>query len=92
MKKTVAFCTLGCKVNQYETESIKKQFLEMGYVDGNFEEVADVYVINTQTLGNGKYSGTIYGFEPPHLTNLKELSLNDFVEFDEGQIFSCSSH
>ena len=55
-------------------------------------ENTDVYVINTQTLGNGKYSGTIYGFEPPHLTNLKELSLNDFVEFDEGQIFSCSSH
>ena len=55
-------------------------------------ENTDVYVINTQTLGNGKYSGTIYGFESPHLTNLKELSLNDFVEFDEGQIFSCSSH
>lgn len=55
-------------------------------------ENTDVYVINTQNLGNGKYLGTIYGFEPPHLTNFKELSLNDFVEFDEGQIFSCSSH
>ena len=55
-------------------------------------ENTDVYVINTQNLGDGKYLGTIYGFEPPHLTNFKELSLNDFVEFDEGQIFSCSSH
>ena len=52
----------------------------------------DVYVINAQTLGNRKYSGTIHGFESPHLTNLEELSLNDIVEFDEGQIFSCSSH
>lgn len=52
----------------------------------------DVYVINIQSLGNRKYSGTIHGFEPPHLTNLEELSLNNLVEFDEGQIFSCSSH
>jgi threonylcarbamoyladenosine tRNA methylthiotransferase MtaB len=50
--KKVAFYTLGCKVNQYETESIKKQFIEMGYVDGNFEERADVYVINSCTVTN----------------------------------------
>ncbi len=50
--KKVAFYTLGCKVNQYETESIKKQFIEMGYIDGSFEERADVYVINSCTVTN----------------------------------------
>ena len=52
----------------------------------------DVYIINTKFLGNGKYSGTIHGFEPPHLVGFDELSLKDYIEFDEGQIFSCSSH
>ena len=50
--KKAAFYTLGCKVNQYETESIKKQFLEMGYIEADFEDIADVYVINSCTVTN----------------------------------------
>ena len=50
--KKDAFYTLGCKVNQYETESIKKQFLEMGYIEADFEDIADVYVINSCTVTN----------------------------------------
>jgi len=51
-EKTVAFYTLGCKVNQYETEIIKKDFLDNNYKEVNFEEKADVYVVNTCTVTN----------------------------------------
>jgi len=48
----VAFHTLGCKVNQYETEAITEQFLSKGYDVVDFDEVADVYVVNTCTVTN----------------------------------------
>ncbi len=51
-KKTVAFYTLGCKVNQYETNAIKQKFLEENYNIIDFEESADVYVVNTCTVTN----------------------------------------
>ncbi|MGL4254240.1 MAG: tRNA (N(6)-L-threonylcarbamoyladenosine(37)-C(2))-methylthiotransferase MtaB [Fusobacteriaceae bacterium] len=49
-KKKVAFYTLGCKVNQYETESIKNQLMKLGYEDTDFENSADVYIINSCTV------------------------------------------
>ena len=51
-KLKVAFYTLGCKVNQYETSLIKEKFEEKGYdiVDDN--EIADIYLINTCTVTN----------------------------------------
>jgi len=49
-KKTVGFHTLGCKVNQSETEAMTALFLDKGYQLGNFEEFCDVYVINTCTV------------------------------------------
>jgi threonylcarbamoyladenosine tRNA methylthiotransferase MtaB len=45
--KTVAFHTLGCKLNFSETSAIGRLFLEKGFVKKNFDEGADVYVINT---------------------------------------------
>ncbi|WP_410208128.1 tRNA (N(6)-L-threonylcarbamoyladenosine(37)-C(2))-methylthiotransferase MtaB [Fusobacterium sp.] len=48
--KRVAFYTLGCKVNQYETESIKNQLLQKGYKETPFEEEADIYVVNSCTV------------------------------------------
>ncbi len=50
MEKTVAFCTLGCKVNQYESEAVLEQFLKRGYRAVDFAEAADVYVVNTCTV------------------------------------------
>ena len=50
--KKVAFCTLGCKVNQYETEAISEMFVKNGYEIVDFEEFADVYIINTCTVTN----------------------------------------
>ncbi|MFC0270059.1 tRNA (N(6)-L-threonylcarbamoyladenosine(37)-C(2))-methylthiotransferase MtaB [Metabacillus herbersteinensis] len=49
---TVAFHTLGCKVNHYETEAIWQLFKEVGYERTEFESIADVYVINTCTVTN----------------------------------------
>lgn len=51
-KKTVAFHTLGCKVNHYETEAIWQLFKEANYERRDFEQQADVYVVNTCTVTN----------------------------------------
>ncbi len=45
--KRAAFTTLGCKVNQYETQRIQEEFERAGFVIVPFQEEADVYVINT---------------------------------------------
>lgn len=50
--KTVAFHTLGCKVNSYESNAMLKIFKEAGYQEVDFKDVADVYVINTCTVTN----------------------------------------
>ncbi len=49
---TVAFHTLGCKVNHYETEAIWQLFQASGYERVEFEQRSDVYVINTCTVTN----------------------------------------
>lgn len=50
--KEVAFCTLGCKVNQYETNAMEQKFIQAGYQIKNFNEKADIYIINTCTVTN----------------------------------------
>ncbi|MGN8841381.1 tRNA (N(6)-L-threonylcarbamoyladenosine(37)-C(2))-methylthiotransferase MtaB [Niallia sp. Sow4_A1] len=49
---TVAFHTLGCKVNHYETEAIWQLFKQQGYERVEYENMSDVYVINTCTVTN----------------------------------------
>ena len=48
----VAFYTLGCKVNQYETNGMIQEFLKRNYEIVLFHEKADVYIINTCTVTN----------------------------------------
>lgn len=48
--KKVAFYTLGCKVNQYETESLKNKLIKLGYEEVSFEDWADFYVVNSCTV------------------------------------------
>ncbi len=50
--KTVAFATLGCKVNTYETEVVARSFEKKGYKRVDFTDIADIYVINTCTVTN----------------------------------------
>ena len=51
-RKTVAFLTLGCKVNSYETEAMQKIFEDAGYRVVDFSMRSDVYVVNTCTVTN----------------------------------------
>lgn len=51
-KRTVAFHTLGCKVNTYETDAMEQLLLQHGYEIVSFEEIADVYVVNTCSVTN----------------------------------------
>ena len=46
----IAFYTLGCKVNQYESEALRERFLELGWESVEAEDTADVYVVNTCTV------------------------------------------
>ncbi|MDR4507341.1 MAG: tRNA (N(6)-L-threonylcarbamoyladenosine(37)-C(2))-methylthiotransferase MtaB [Candidatus Brocadiaceae bacterium] len=48
--KTCAFVTLGCKVNQYETQAIRESLAAHGFMETSPEQKADVYVINTCTV------------------------------------------
>ena len=45
--KSIAFHTLGCKLNYSETSSIQRQFEEHGYLISPFDQSADIYVVNT---------------------------------------------
>jgi len=45
--KTVSFITLGCRVNQYETQSIREELFRMGYTEGEKWETSDLILINT---------------------------------------------
>lgn len=50
MKKRIAFYTLGCKVNQFDTDAMRELFERAGYETVDFEEFADIYLINTCTV------------------------------------------
>ena len=52
MKGKVAFVSLGCKVNQYETNAMSQEFIKSGYEVVEFSDVADIYIVNTCTVTN----------------------------------------
>jgi threonylcarbamoyladenosine tRNA methylthiotransferase MtaB len=52
MSRKIAFKTLGCRLNQFETDSLASEFHNAGYRLVDFEEKADVYVVNTCTVTN----------------------------------------
>ncbi|MBQ6184195.1 MAG: tRNA (N(6)-L-threonylcarbamoyladenosine(37)-C(2))-methylthiotransferase MtaB [Clostridia bacterium] len=45
--KTVSFCTLGCRVNQYEIQAIRETFINGGYAEVDFGKKCDFCIINT---------------------------------------------
>ena len=45
-----SFYTLGCKVNQYETQAMQQILVDHGHTLGNFDEICDGYIINTCTV------------------------------------------
>ena len=52
MSRKIAFRTLGCRLNQFETDSLVSEFHDAGYKVVDFEEEADVYLVNTCTVTN----------------------------------------
>lgn len=52
MFRTFATCTLGCKVNQYETDAMEQLLVKAGYQQVDFKETADIYIINTCSVTN----------------------------------------
>jgi threonylcarbamoyladenosine tRNA methylthiotransferase MtaB len=52
MKRRVAFKTLGCRLNQFETDAVLTDFYRSGYKVVGFNEPAEVYVVNTCTVTN----------------------------------------
>ena len=50
MSLKIAFYTLGCKVNYYDTEALKSEFCREGFTVVDFNDKADVYVVNTCTV------------------------------------------
>jgi threonylcarbamoyladenosine tRNA methylthiotransferase MtaB len=59
--KTVKFYTLGCKVNQYDTQVIREQFLKADFKELDNTNPADIYVINTCTVTH-KADAESFGF------------------------------
>lgn len=51
-RNRVAFCTLGCKVNQYETNAMMQEFIQQQYQIVDFDQEADIYIVNTCTVTN----------------------------------------
>lgn len=52
IEKTVAFITLGCKVNQYETNAMAQKLIKKEYKIVEHDQKADIYIINTCTVTN----------------------------------------
>ncbi len=50
MAYTVGICTLGCRVNQYESSALARLFENEGFEVRSFDEVCDAYIINTCTV------------------------------------------
>lgn len=48
--KRVGFYTLGCRVNQYETQAMSEIFKNNGYIIANFNDICDVYIVNSCTV------------------------------------------
>ncbi len=51
-KLKVAFATLGCRMNQFETSALEEKFVNHGYQLTDFKDIADVYIVNTCTVTN----------------------------------------
>ena len=43
----IAFSTLGCKVNQFETQAMQRELASRGHTIGSFDEICDAYVVNS---------------------------------------------
>ena len=66
----VAFRTLGCKVNQVESEQLKEEFIRQGYEIVDYDREADIYIINTCTVTHTSDRKSRSAIEEPSVSNL----------------------
>jgi threonylcarbamoyladenosine tRNA methylthiotransferase MtaB len=92
-----AFTTLGCKVNQYETQRILDSFAEDGFEVVPFDQPADVYVVNTCSVTSQAEAKSWYSVRKAARTNpaakivvtgcAVQMGLNKESEFEVGDVF-----
>lgn len=68
-KKTIAFKTLGCRLNQFETEALASKFQKENFEIVNFSSPADIYVVNSCTVTNQSDRKTRNYVEQAHKKN-----------------------
>jgi threonylcarbamoyladenosine tRNA methylthiotransferase MtaB len=61
--------TLGCKVNQYETQEIRERFLEAGFKEASKNNTADIYIVNTCTVTQKADRESLYHIHRSHREN-----------------------
>jgi threonylcarbamoyladenosine tRNA methylthiotransferase MtaB len=67
--------TLGCKVNQYETQEIRERFLEAGFKEASKNNTADIYIVNTCTVTQKADRESLYYIHRSHNENPKAAIL-----------------
>ncbi len=67
----VKFYTIGCKVNQYDTQEIRERFLEAGFTEAKSKQIADVYLVNTCTVTAKADKDSFYYIHRSHQENPK---------------------
>ncbi len=86
--KTIKFITLGCKVNQYDTQNIREQFCALGLSEVRGNARADVYLINTCTVTHRSDSDSLYYIRKSRRENPKAriILTGCFSELDAKKI------
>jgi threonylcarbamoyladenosine tRNA methylthiotransferase MtaB len=86
--KSVKFITLGCKVNQYDTQGIRERFINSGFNEIYNGKRADIYVINTCTVTSSADTKSRYFINYAHRQNPKAkiIVTGCYVMLDSGRI------
>ena len=86
--KKVKFITLGCKVNQYDTQSIREKFLAAGFKEIDNGKKADIYVINTCTVTSTADCKSRYFIQNAYRDNPKAriIVTGCYTELDNDEI------
>ena len=79
----VAICSLGCKVNIYESEYVISKLKENGYEIVPFNSLADIYIINTCTVTNTADNKS----EKMKLTHEQQNAYNKIIDAMQEQLF-----
>ena len=86
--QTIKFFTLGCKVNQYETQVIREKFIRSGFKELSDSQPADIYIINTCTVTQTADSKSRYFIHHAHRQNpqAKIIVTGCYTELDSDEI------